>query len=311
MSALAERAKGRWRDILAAVGIEAKFLVNRHGPCPMCGGFDRWRFDDKDGKGTWFCTHCGAGDGVKLVMAVRGCDFAEAAKLVEEHVGTAEFRAPRREVSPAAARSAVERLWGRGCRITPEDPAGRYLTRRCGLTTYPNALRYVAALNRAVGAEFVASPAMIARVRNEAGIPVTIHRTFLTPEGLKSPDGDPRKLMAGGLPAGSAIRLGPAAEVMGVAEGTENALSCAAMFGMPVWALINAGNMEKWTPPEGVRRVVIFGDNDLSFTGQAAAFTLARRLRAMKIEAEPRFPDEPGTDFNDLHQTQREREAMA
>ncbi|NYY79755.1 hypothetical protein DMH17_06695 [Raoultella planticola] len=36
----------------------------------MCGGADRFRFDDKEGRGTWFCNQCGAGDGLKLVEKV-------------------------------------------------------------------------------------------------------------------------------------------------------------------------------------------------------------------------------------------------
>jgi putative DNA primase/helicase len=41
----------------------------------MCGGKDRFRFDDKEGHGTWICTHCGAGDGFSLLMKVMGIDF--------------------------------------------------------------------------------------------------------------------------------------------------------------------------------------------------------------------------------------------
>ena len=36
------RAHGRWPGILAAQGVPAEALVNRHGPCPMCGGKDRF-----------------------------------------------------------------------------------------------------------------------------------------------------------------------------------------------------------------------------------------------------------------------------
>jgi putative DNA primase/helicase len=56
---LKDRAKGRWRNILPSLGIPSKALTNRHGPYPMCGGKDRFRFDDKGGRGTWFCSQCG------------------------------------------------------------------------------------------------------------------------------------------------------------------------------------------------------------------------------------------------------------
>ena len=45
-------ASGRWRDILEVLGgLQAEQLSNRHQPCPMCAGTDRYRFDDKDGSG--------------------------------------------------------------------------------------------------------------------------------------------------------------------------------------------------------------------------------------------------------------------
>ena len=59
-----ERARGRWREILPLFGIAPHFLVNKHGPCPICGGKDRFRFDDKDGSGSYFCNVCRAGNGV-------------------------------------------------------------------------------------------------------------------------------------------------------------------------------------------------------------------------------------------------------
>ncbi len=49
-----------------------KVIKNRHQACPVCGGADRFRFDDKRGRGTWFCNQCGAGDGLKLVEKVFG-----------------------------------------------------------------------------------------------------------------------------------------------------------------------------------------------------------------------------------------------
>ena len=53
-STLGNRAEGRWRAILPRVGIPPGFLSGKHQPCPMCGGKDRARFDDKGGRGTGF-----------------------------------------------------------------------------------------------------------------------------------------------------------------------------------------------------------------------------------------------------------------
>lgn len=42
-------AAGRWRAILLSLGVNERALSGKHGPCPLCGGRDRFRFDDKDG----------------------------------------------------------------------------------------------------------------------------------------------------------------------------------------------------------------------------------------------------------------------
>jgi putative DNA primase/helicase len=49
--------------------------------------------------------------------------------------------------------------------------------------------------------------------------------------------------------------------------------------GKPVWAGLNAGNLEKLWLPDTVRKVCIYADNDADgdFAGQAFAFALARR----------------------------------
>jgi putative DNA primase/helicase len=86
MQKISETARGRWHGILPQLGISPKLLRNRHGPCPMCGGKDRFRFDDKEGKGTWICNQCGSGDGAELVKRVKGVEYGEAAKMIESVV---------------------------------------------------------------------------------------------------------------------------------------------------------------------------------------------------------------------------------
>ena len=88
-------ARGRWPEILAALaGLSDAELSDRHQPCPLCGGTDRYRFDDKDGSGSWFCNQCGgkdqrggAGSGIDLLMRRQGWSFVEAARQVEAFLG--------------------------------------------------------------------------------------------------------------------------------------------------------------------------------------------------------------------------------
>ena len=73
-----ERARGRWREILPLLGIETRFLQNKHGPCPLCGGKDRFRFDDRDGSGSYYCNQCGPGAGLLLIRKLRGWNHRTA-----------------------------------------------------------------------------------------------------------------------------------------------------------------------------------------------------------------------------------------
>ena len=82
-----DAANGRWAEIFATLGIAVG--EGKHQPCPVCGGTDRFRFDDRDGRGTYFCNQCRpeAGDGFSLVQRVRGCPFLVAVNLVAQALG--------------------------------------------------------------------------------------------------------------------------------------------------------------------------------------------------------------------------------
>jgi len=88
-------AQGRWPLILGAIaGVSAEQLTDKHGPCPLCGGKDRYRFDDKDGSGSWFCNKCGgkdhnggAGAGMDLLMRKMNLEFKDAIVEVERFLG--------------------------------------------------------------------------------------------------------------------------------------------------------------------------------------------------------------------------------
>ncbi len=302
MSGLRERAKGRWRGLLPQFGIDSRYLSGRHGPCPFCGGEDRFRWDNKDGDGTFFCSACGPGSGADMVMKHNGWDFATAAREIEKVVGSG----PVEPIKPkyCASRDLLNTLWGEGSPITKDDPAGRFLYRRLGPVRFSKNLRYHPNL-RYDGDTPSHHPGMLAIVHDPDGTAHTLHRTYLTPDGEKADVQSVRRVMPGTMPPGCAIRLFPHAPVLAVAEGIETALAVNLMTGFPVWALINADNLSKFTPPEGVERLVVFGDNDASFTGQAGAYTLARRMVARRIAAEVRLPDVQGDDFNDVWVTER------
>jgi putative DNA primase/helicase len=300
-----ERAKGRWKEILPTVaGIDVRLLDGKHHPCPLCGGTDRWRYDNREGYGTSICGQCGSRTGLKLVMAVKGWEFREAAIEIEKIIGTGP---PTEEAEPAAAiddaakyREALA-LWRQGSRIAPGDPVDKYLIGRLGKYESTRALRIIPETHFS-GRKM---PAMISAYVDQHGDLAGIQRTFLTADGRKYPDLEADRWNTGKLPDGGAVRLAKHDNVLGIAEGVETALSATVLYGVPVWAALNANRLRVWQPPQGVSNVVIFGDADRNNVGQAAAFSLGERLEREKITTQVMIPPEPGMDWNDVLKQQR------
>lgn len=295
----AEMATGRWPGILANFGLDERSLSGRHGPCPVCDGRDRFRFDNKDGRGTFFCSQCGAGDGFDLLRRIKGWSFKEAVEQVEQVVGSIGTSVSKPMVSTDDKLAQCKRVWSESKAVITGDPVSLYLARRIGLEVIPTCLRYHLALSyRHDDGSTTRHPAMLAKVTATDGTGTALHRTYLTSDGEKA-DVPMVKKVLGSLPAGAAVRLLAPNSSMGIAEGIETALSASVAFGLPVWSAISAGGLEKWTPPAGVNRVIIFGDNDLSGTGQAAAWILAKRLIAAGVAVDVKIPPNPGTDWAD------------
>ena len=295
-------ARGRWREILVALGIPEKALNGRNQACPVCGGEDRFRFTDFRGDGDYFCTHCKPGKGLTLVQSFRGWDWQTTAHEVDQVINNlpTEKPEPRPQMKPSSPQ-LLNSVWSAGHVITPACVTAHYLTSRgidLDLSAFNGALRGVDHCYHSPSR--TRPPALLARLFDVAGKPRQLHRTYLTQHGRKSELKPCRMFMPGSLPDGGAIRLGRVQERMGVAEGIETALSAKQLFGLPVWATTCEAMLRHWEPPEGVTSVMIFGDNDENGVGQSAAFELMRRLAQRKLDVEVIIPPEKGTDWNDV-----------
>lgn len=290
----ADRARGKWRGILMALGIQDRFLSGKHGPCPFCEGRDRYRWDNDKGNGTFICSHCGAGDGFEILKRLKGWDFKTCAQEVDKIVGGVSAEPIRKPIDDQTRRDRLNSLWTASQALNGTDPASVYLASR-GVPHSASCLRFHASCPKPHGEGF--GPAMLALVHGVEGNPVTIHRTFLaTPQDGKRQ----RALMPGELPDGCAVRLFPSGAHLGIAEGIETAIAAAKRFGIPVWAAINATMLAKWVVPHGVEQVTVFGDCDPAYGGQAAAYALAHRLAARhRIAVDVRIPQETGKDWAD------------
>ena len=288
-------AEGRWPGILASLGIDDSVISGRNGPCPFCGGRDRFRFSDHEGRGMFFCSQCGSGDGFTFLQRWFGWDFKTAAREVEKVSGhlpafkpagpdpSVRLNEVRKHVIPATqCPDVASYLWSRGLECPDTLKAHRQMK-------YYDAGKLVGHY-----------PAMLGTVENRSGKPVTYHVTYLD-NGKKADLNPARKIMKPTENVkGCAIRLYPANEIIGVAEGIETAIAAKMMWSIPVWSVMSTSGMETWFPPEGVKTVYIFGDNDPKFGGQKAAYDLAHKLAVKGFGVEVKLPAVTGADWNDV-----------
>ena len=300
MSSADVHAAVDWRDTLVRLGIPEQSLSGRHTACPACGGKDRFRFDDYQGKGGFYCNGCGAGDGFDLLQRVHGWDFAEAKRAVLESgwitgSRTAPVKTPATSAAVSRPGARICDLLRTSCPIGDCDDAVRYLSGR-RLLPLPAGLRAHA------GAEYWHErqrigryPALLAPVHDIDGDLVSLHVTYLQ-DGGKLREHEPRKLL-GPLRGrvGCAVRLGEPGAVLGIAEGVETALAAWHQHGVVTWAALSAVVLAKFQPPEGVEKLVIFADRDVA--GLEAAWRLRDRLT---IECHLQVPKPPAGDWADV-----------
>lgn len=297
-----DQARGRWKGMLPALGVPAHYLTGKHGACPCCGGKDRFRFDDKDGTGSFYCNRCGSGTGIDLVMKVKKIDFKEAVNLVLGQVGSAPIEVKKASHREGGTEAFAASIWSKSHPLNGYCAASKYLERRgLKMGKFPAMLRYLpnARYTHADGKP-TSHPALIAKFVSADASSSTVHLTYLDEDGNKANLSPCRKLAPGKVPLGGAVRLSNSADTMGIAEGIETALSAAVLFEVPVWSALTAGALTRWQPPSSVRNVLVFADNDSSFIGHSAAYALAHRLKTEGLNVEVRIPDLEDTDWNDM-----------
>ncbi len=283
MSTTKERSAFRWTSILAHF-TDINLLEGRHCKCPLCGGKDRFRFEPQSERGSYFCNSCGAGTGIHLLAQLMSVDHSGAWKLVDSVLETSVEVKPK-EVVDRVAR--IRKILDACKPINPNGEVAAYLRSR-GISELPEGLLEAPASGGAT--------MMVGRLSNKSKL-TGLHVTYI--RGGKKED---RKMF--GLREkclmGSAIRLNPlqGGNRILVGEGIESTLS-ATFHNIPGWACGSAGMMEGLVIPEHITDVIIAADNDVSFTGQAAAYVLAKRLTIQKIACRVIIPRKIGTDFND------------
>lgn len=257
--------------IFPAAGISFSKAAHQHQSCPMCGGDDRFRCDDKRGEGTWICSQCGAGNGFMLVKDFTGLDVYETNKLIAGAIGldatstvTDEQRAQWQ--SQQVEREAVEKAEKRQTRI---DAASRaqsiWDNSKPAADDHPYLLRKNVS---AIGLSQDANDNLI--------IPMYYHNTDkqqITLVNVQTIAPDSEKLfLKGGLVSGAYFTIGsPAmfsAGIILICEGyaTGATVFDAMSYSLPVIVAFNANNLipvaQSIRAQYPDHRIIIVADDD-------------------------------------------------
>ncbi|EBR3039852.1 DNA primase [Salmonella enterica] len=266
-----KQACGHWPNILPALGV--KVIKNRHQPCPVCGGSDRFRFDDKEGRGTWFCNQCGAGDGLKLVERVFDVSASEAAQKVNAVTGNLPPVAPEviaaAEAGAEADRKAAAALAIRLMEKTRPATGNAYLTRK----GFPDRECPVLTVMHKTGGVTFRTGDVVAPLYDDAGTLVNVQ--LINADGLK------RTLKGGAVKGTCHIIEGQkqAGKRLWIAEGYATALTVHHLTGETVMVALSSVNLLSLASLARQKhpacQIVLAADRDLNGDGQTKAAAAA------------------------------------
>lgn len=273
MSSDREEEFGKWRDEAEAADLVALIQGRGHklkrqgsewiGPCPRCGGTDRFSINPRER--LFNCRSFGGGSYIDAIMHIDDCDFLTACEALTGRPAPARTKRQRKAAEKATGKPGERRdeppapspddsgesrrsqrirgkaadLFDAGRSILGTHAAAYLEARALAVTeSWTFDLRFIARLpyygyerddddeQRELG-EF---PALLAAIRNADGDVIAVHRTYLDPkEPLKlTPPGDTARNAAKkvlGKSKGGIIWLSRPGPVLLIGEGIETSRS--------------------------------------------------------------------------------------
>lgn len=266
-----KQACGHWPRILPALGV--KVMKNRHQACPVCGGSDRFRFDDKEGRGTWLCNQCGAGDGLKLVEKVFGVKPSEAAQKVNAVTGNLPPVATEviaaAEAETEADRQAAAALAVRLMEKTRPASGNAYLTSK----GFPDRECPVLSATHKTGGVTFRAGDVVVPLYDDTGALVNLQ--LINSDGLK------RTLKGGQVKGACHVIEGKkqAGKRLWIAEGYATALTVHHLTGETVMVALSSVNLLSLASLARQKhpacQIVLAADRDLNGNGQSKAAAAA------------------------------------
>ncbi|QPR28604.1 toprim domain-containing protein [Edwardsiella hoshinae] len=279
-------ARGHWLHILPALGM--RIVKNRHQPCPVCGGTDRFRFDDKEGRGTWLCNQCGAGDGLTLVEKVLGVTASVAADKVNAVIGTLPPVAPEviaaAEAKTDADRKAAAALAVKLMAKTRTASANAYLIRK----GFPAHACAVLTATHKTGGVIYRAGDLVVPLYDEGGSLVNLQ--LINTDGLK-------RTLKGGQVKGTCHTIDgqkQAGKRLWIVEGYATALTVHHLTDETVMVALSSVNLLSLVSLARQKypacQIVLAADRDLNGDGQTKAAAAAEACEGM-VAQPPVFGD--------------------
>lgn len=246
------------------------------------------------------------GDRSVLLHCFGGCDTRDVLRALRgQRIGGGRMLSsagpvsqPDTQARDAWLREQVARLWSEARQVLG-TPAETYLARHRRIEGPYRDMRFHPRTPLGPKPVTIFRPALLVAVRSDEGL-VALQRIFLDPgTGGKALDVGKPKKMLGTLGTGAA-RFGiEAGETLGLAEGTEDALSATQLTGVPTWATMGTDRFGVVVIPDKVRRVIVFAQNDHG--GSIAVERAQQFYRLEGREILVRRPLEPRCkDWNDI-----------
>jgi len=310
-------------DLAKAVPIESEIarrgikLVGRGhercGPCPVCGGRDRFSINVT--KGLFNCRGCnGRGDVIDLVQFLDGVDHRTACRTLAGIDIKSPARAEMVSFAPESKRDRTPseraktdtgnteralQLWSDAIPIAGTI-AEAYLHGR-GLQDLPcyDVIRFLKRCPYDGGRQ----DCLISLYRGiSTDAPQAIGRTAIDSSGAKI------GRLTLGPTKGAAIKVDADTDVeygLTISEGLETALAGRQLGFKPCWALGSAGAIKNLQVLAGIEALTILVDHDQPDArgrkaGQEAALACSERWTAAGVEVHRIVPRRPGADMADL-----------
>ncbi len=292
VSHTARVAVGQWPTLLPALGITVG-LNGQHTACPVCGGKDRFRFDNQAGRGTWLCNQCGAGDGLALVEKALSLSTKEAAAQVAALLGDN----PAPVVSASVLQIDQDKVAARLKAVTQAQALVSKAVTQSGhaylaAKGWPDELALT--LNGQplrIGGETFKQGDLLVPLIDVQGAVVNVQ--------LISDSGTKRMLAGGQVKEAAHVFTGETTAIIWLVEGYATGLTVHKLTGDAVYVALSANNLPALAAqlrerfPEA--QLLIAADNDENGKGQAKADEAALLSGGKAV-----LPTEVG-DWNDVY----------